>query len=61
MPVKIFPGIQYQPERELAEERIITVSQEENVIYILIKNEGDHPTLLTVDFLKSTYDVQGYD
>lgn len=61
MPIKIFPGIQYQPVRELSDRQIITIAQEENMIYVLIKNYGDHPTLLTIDFLKNTYDVEGYD
>jgi len=34
---------------------------EDGKIDLLIPVEGDHPMLVTVDFVKKTYTVEGYD
>lgn len=34
---------------------------EDGIIELVIPVEGDHPMLITIDFLKQTYDVEGVD
>ena len=61
MSTRYFDGIQYKAERKLAEEEILTVVEDNGKLMILVKNKGDHPTLISINLVKKTFDIEGYD
>jgi hypothetical protein len=58
--MSVFDGIHYKKKFE-NDESVLEVTENNGEILILIKNEGDHPTLITINLGDKTYHVEGYD
>ena len=42
---------------------LVSVDNPENVreVFVLLKVEGDHPQLISIDLINGSYTVEGYD
>jgi hypothetical protein len=43
------------------DKRIISINVDNNEVNVLLFNNNDHPTLLSIDIINNTYTIEGYD